>query len=48
MKVPELNDKEIMEENAIKISNRLSVAIESAIYLQNKEQIVKLLYKNLG
>jgi len=42
MKVSELNDKDITEDSAIKISNRLSVAIESAVFLQNNEQIVNI------
>jgi hypothetical protein len=40
MKSAELNTGEISEALAVKISNNLSVAIESAVFLQNNEQIV--------
>lgn len=41
MKNPDFNRSDIDETFAIKICNNLAVAIESAIFLQNNESIVK-------
>lgn len=55
MKVPELNREDITEEAAIRVSNNLAVAIESAVFFQNNEIInnnykkkFRTLYSNLS
>ena len=40
MKVPELSKQDITQTSSIKICQNLSVAIESAIYIQNSESLV--------